>query len=363
MKRNVNCGCGTALNAPSSSTSNSLWAWAWTGLVLGIVLLLPYTAAHATLSLRVVADRAPIGATIEAYVTVTDANDDPVSGLLTSNFSVFEDGSAQAIEPLVLPPITGSTAVTLVFVMDYSNSVISYKAAIEAAVSDIVNNHMLADDVGAIIKFNTAVSLVTPPGFTANKTDLDAAIASSYPTVTNGTALYDAVMLGLNGLEQNDSSLPAGPKALILLSDGRETKLSTATLNDVLAKIKSTSIPIFTIAFGNVINTTVLQSLADTSHGQNYPAANSAALQGIYQTIADKLQNEYLLSYSSAITDCNVHTLQVQADSPSVQSSTVTFQRCTPSAGGGGAAGPIDCLILIGFGAVSRYRRRRAGRH
>ena len=154
---------------------------------------------------------------------------------------------------------------------------------------------------------------------------------------------------------------------MILLSDGRDN-LSTASLDDVLAQIEanSTQIPVFTIGFGNNINTAVLGEIADASNGQSYTAVDETELQDIYESIADQLQNEYVLSYPSSITDCDVHALEVRVDSPIAQTETVNFRRCTPpvssggGGGGGGTIGLLDCVMLLGLGALALSRRRRS---
>lgn len=370
MMKSIDSGYVISRYANLACKSTANWARGWLAHVaIGLVVgLLPAIAAEAALDVRVVADRAPLDTTpIQAYVTVTDASTGlvPVTGLTLANFSLLEDGSAQSITGLTLPAISGSAVVSLVFVMDYSVSVSAYATDIEAAVVDMINNHMQADDLGAIVKFNSVVSPLNPAGFSADKTVLENAAHASI-TPSSGTALYDAVMTALVGID--NASLPAGPRAVILLSDGRENG-SVATLDETLAQINSTSVPIFAIVFNNTTTTTRLSKLVDASHGQITTAANSGELQGIYQTIVDQLQNEYLLTYSSAILDNNPHTLVVGVDSPDAQtSSPTTFYRSTASnnltsgGGGGGGLAPIECLVLIGFCAVILHRCRRADR-
>ena len=342
--------------------------WHWLVLLaIGLFAgLLPYNATHAALNVRVVANVAPLDTTpIEAYVTVTDANGDPVTDLTADNFSILEDGAAQSSPTVTLPPSApGSTAVTLAFVMDYSSSTRGSVTEMEAAVESLITNQMQADDFGAVVKFNSEVTMF-PSTFTSNKTNLITAVNEPYVPTVSGSRMYDALIRAFNRINTAAGTLPEGPRAVILLSDGRDNA-SNNTIDDVLAQIESnpTPIPVFTIGFGNKINTAVLNEIADASNGQSYTAADETELQDIYETIADQLQNEYVLSYSSSITDCSVHTLEVRVDTPTAQTETVNFRRCTPASsggggGGGGTIGLLDCVILLGLGALVISRRRR----
>jgi Ca-activated chloride channel family protein len=335
----------------------------WFIALLSLILLGSFAyvnTANAAIGLRVIADKTPLDTTpVEVYVTVNTSGGAPVTNLTQGDFQLTEDSSAQTISGFSLPPGTGASSISVVFAMDYSTSISnSNKTAMENAVASFINTQMITGDVGAVVKFGSNLSLITPPAFTSNIVDLEAAARSPFTPPSSGTKLYDAISTSLTQLNAAPG-LPSGPKAIILLTDGQDNG-STVTLNDLISQLGGSGIPVFSIAFGSSINTTVLNAIAQQSSGQVYPAASASDLQAIYSAIATRLQNEYLLTYNSAITDCNLHTLSVLVNS---ETQVASFRRCpapaaapSTSGGGGGAMHPLEWLALA---LLAWYRRRQ----
>ena len=168
--------------------------------------------------------------------------------------------------------------------------------------------------------------------------------------------------------------LPDGPKAVILLTDGDDNK-STATIDSAVSAASVSGIPVFSIALPNATTAgqNVLTSLAARTGGTYIPTTDTAGITAAYVTIASLLDNEYLLTWQSSISDCNQHALVVQVGSQT--SVTTQFTRCdapvavtppppTPTStggGGGGAFGATELLAgLVAVAAVVARRRRRA---
>lgn len=360
MLRHLHTNAHGTLRASSSTRFVAL---------LGLILLsglAQMSTANAAIGLRVIADQAPLDSTpVQVYVTVNDSGGAPVTHLTQGDFRLTEDGSAQTISGFALPPDIGSSAISLIFLMDYSNSIAPTDiTAIEDAVASFINTQLNADDVAAVIKFGVSVSVITTPTFTSVKSDLETAARSPFPQTSNKTLLYDAISMALTQLNTATPGLPSGPRAIILLTDGMDNG-STATLSDTLTQLRGSGVPVFTIAFGPTPDTSVLNSIAQQSSGQAYLAATGSDLQNLYAAIAVRLQNEYLLSYSTAINDCNLHTLTVQA---SGETKAISFRRCpatvaapstssTSNSGGGGGGGAMHPLEWLLLALVAVYRK------
>jgi len=128
----------------------------WRLPVLVLLLAGPLAgAAQAAIDLRV--EARPIADPIEVFVTVTDANGDPVGGMASGDFTVTLDGAPIVIQPgdFSLPPAQDPGAnVSVVFVMDYSGSVQDTAlAAMQDAVINFISA-MTTGDYAAIVKFN-----------------------------------------------------------------------------------------------------------------------------------------------------------------------------------------------------------------
>ena len=262
----------------------------------------------------------PSSEPVEAYVKVT-GNAGPVSGLDASDFRIWVDDVEIAIQPtdFTLPTSQGGDRhVSVVFVMDYSGTIQSTAlAALESAVRGFINQMAIGDEA-AIIKFNASRGIEVVHEFVpidggANNDSLKAAVNSDYPGT--GSPVLDAVLLGVNQFVTPPHPLPAGPKAIILVSDGGENQ-SDATQNEVIALANANSIPVFTIGIGDVTQpgrTELMQGLGDETGGIYYPPEpNDEHIDEAYASIAELLSNEYLIKFVDGIADCAVHSLRVK---------------------------------------------------
>lgn len=345
-----------------------------TALALLLVAAFAASPARAAVSLRV--ESRPISSPIEAYVTVTDANGNPVGGLAAADFTVMLDGQAITIQAgdFSLPPSENPDRnVSVVFVMDYSPSTAGTpRATMQDAVVTFIRS-MRPGDYAAIVKFNGDQGAKVVQEFTkidggAGNSTLEAAATSPYDG--RKTNMYDGVMVALAHIGTPPEVLPTGPKAVIVISDGDDTS-STATLPQVTAESSRLGIPLFTIAVGSIASgQNVLNQLAARTGGTYTPAPTDGAITGAYATISGLLDNGYLLSFVSSISDCNRHTLQVRV---SGETTSTDFTRCDaatnpppppppPPGGSGGGGGNLGFpgAVLFGLAALAARRRRRA---
>jgi VWFA-related protein len=299
--------------------------------------------ARAEVSLRV--DAQPITGPIQAFVSVTDANGDPVAGLTPGDFIVTLDNDPITLSGFTLPPDQNSSRkVSVVIVMDYSLSVQNtFLAAMQDSVVSFINA-MKPGDFAAIVKFNLTnpdkASVVQP--FTqidgaAGTSALISAVMAPYPG--SGTNLLDAVDLAVKQfLTPPDGfpSFPSGPKAVIAITDGADLD-SLLSQSGVVDNANGANIPIFTIGVGDVNQTglDLLNNLATQTGGDYVPAPTDPEITAAYATISMLLNTEYRLTIPSPINDiCGTpHTLQVVWVTEPATPASVTFQRCdtTPS--------------------------------
>jgi len=314
----------------------------------------------------------PVSSPIKVNVTVTDGTGQPVGQLPVSAFTVTLDGNPITLADFSLPPaLNPGRHISVVFAMDYSPSTDGApRLAMQDAVIAFINS-MTPGDYAAIVKFNGTLGASVAQPFTpidgANGTSmLVGAVMAPYDG--SYTNLFDGVVLALNQFSPS-SMLPEGPKAVILLSDGLDNK-SVATLNSAIDAAGISGIPVFSIALPNALTTgqNVLTALAARTGGTYTPTTNTAGVTAAYGTIASLLNNGYLLTFQSAITDCSVHTVLVKVTGQDPAGTATQFTRCDvavtppppvtpPSSGGGGAFGVTE--LLAGLVALGARRRRR----
>lgn len=316
-------------------TTPSKRSWRLSAPWLLPAALIAAVPAWADVELRVEAQ--PITDPIQASVAVTDVNGDPLAGLTAADFAVTLDGVPVVIHPsdLTLPPAQDpNRKVSVVILMDYSDSVVSNAlAALQDAVIAFIDAMNDGDHV-ALLKFNGTLGASIVKEFVAidhgvNSAALEAALMAEY--AGDGTNIYDALQVGIEHFVAPPNPLPAGPKALILVSDGGENE-SVATESGVISLANDNGLPIFTIGVGNFTSPNrlrLLTTLAEQTGADFLPAPTEEDIAQGYQTLLTLLMNEYVLTIASNITDCAVHTLEVAvAGQATPASATFTRRDC-----------------------------------
>ena len=203
--------------------------------------------------------------------------------------------------------------------MDYSPSTTGDpRAAMEGAVVDFINS-MSPGDYAAIVKFNgtnpARASVVQPFTQIGAPGGKDALVnAAMLPYTGSFSNVFDGINVALDHFVSPPAgvTLPSGPRAVVVISDGVDNA-SINTSNFVIDKASSLGIPLFTIAVGTpgATGTNVMNILAARTGASFISAPSQAEVTNAYVTISTRLDNGYLLSFVSSITDCNQHTLSV----------------------------------------------------
>jgi VWFA-related protein len=294
--------------------------------------------AKAAVDLRV--ESRPIGSPIEAYVTVTNADGSPVGGLTLSNFTVTLDGTTVQAPDFSLPPSANPAKnVSVVFAMDYSGSVSGgARATMDTAVVNFINS-MSPGDYAAIVKFNNSnpgkASIVQQFTRIDGALGTDSLVAAAMLDYSgNYSNIFDAINVALGHilLPPAGVTLPSGPKAVVLISDGQDNA-SINTQSFVIDKASSLGIPIFTIGVGTpgTDGSNLMNALAARTGGNYISAPTTTEVTAAYATISSRLDNGYLLSFASSITDCNPHTLSVTVAGQGT--TEARFTRCDATTG------------------------------
>jgi VWFA-related protein len=386
--------------------SRSLWATTlrliWYALAISLLATFASVPAYAqegegSVTLRV--EARPIADPINVFVTVTNGDGAPVGALTAADFTVLVDGIEVISPTFALSPIQDEEQqASIVFVMDYSTSTSEAQPAMEQAVLTFLQT-MEIGDYGALIKFNETneqrVAVLQP--FTM----IDGASGSSAlagavttPFQGMGSPVIDALEVAVGLFVSPETPpLPAGPWVVILVSDGGDNT-SDSTGRVVVDAANAAGVSIFTVGVGvleqnvrgrEITGRQLLQELTFQTGGQYYEAPDDQAIEEAYGTIATLLQNEYMLTFGSNITDCNEHTIEVRVTDQ--VPATSTFTRCTApdsttppptgdvggtplpppddnggtggsSGGGGGSVGVLELIAGVSLLALRRRFRK-----
>ena len=257
--------------------------------------------------------------TIHLFVSVWDANLDPISGLGSGNFFVTEEGTQQS--PITVNQEAGDKPISTALALDVSGSINDNELDdINAAAVSFVNLFN-AGDRGAVYKFSDDVHLIQ--GFTSSTGSLVSAINASRPA-SGRTSLMDAAYDSVAATAQEDNMR----KAVVCLTDGKDND-SSHSLQDAINLAKDSHVPIFTIGLGNYLNTSKLLQLATDTGGVSYISPKIEDLQQMYEKISGALKNQYELIYTTrnTVPDGRVRTVQVRAVKGSDEGSdTATYR-------------------------------------
>jgi Ca-activated chloride channel family protein len=254
------------------------------------------------------------------HAAVHDKSGRFVGGLKKERFKVFEDGVAQNINVFSQEDIPLSLGILL----DVSGSMRSK--------IDLVTKSALAfikacnpEDQLFLIGFNDQVDLLED--YTS---DVDL-ISDSLDNivVTGGTALYDAIYLGIQKAQKGIKP----KKAVVVVSDG-EDRDSYYKLDELLAKVQESDVAVYAIGFLNAAPDKglfgrfsksgpekardALTKISAETGGKAYFPQKTTEMSAIVSEIAHELRNHYSLGYVSTNTakDGSWRRVKVVVDGP-----------------------------------------------
>lgn len=268
---------------------------------------------------------------VVVHTTVQDKNGHFVGGLKKDLFKVYEDGVAQAISAFSQEDVPISMGI----IIDTSGSMRNK--------IDLVNKAALAfirasnpDDQVFLVGFNDQVELLED-----YTNDLDAITdALDNTIVTGGTALYDAIYLGVqkaqNGVKPK--------KAIVVITDG-EDRDSYYKLDELVAKVQESDVQIYCVGFLNPVPEKgifghwsksvperahdALMRISDETGGKAYFPQKIPEIGNIVSEIAHELRNQYSIGYVStnAARDGSYRKIRIALDPSSAANNHVRYRR------------------------------------
>lgn len=238
--------------------------------------------------------------------TVTDKNGRYRADLKRGDFTVYENGTEQTLEYFN----TGDRIpMSLGIIFDTSGSMEDKIEGVRDAVEHFVKSVAPGDEI-FVVEFGEDADLVQ--AFTDDKKRILRTVANLRPR--GGTALYDAVLLGLQKIADGKHR----KRALLLLTDGNDTASST-TFQDITALARKSEVIIYGLGIGHgkegnihsgIFDTRVndsvdmrtLRALADATGGNAYFLENAHEggrdlIDDAAEEVAKELKQQYTLGY------------------------------------------------------------------
>jgi len=279
-----------------------------------LLVLISTSAAAAALAAQqppVVADK-PFTSGIEVTsitATVTDKEGHPVLGLTRDAFEIYEDGIKQEITQFTAERVP----IGLGLLLDISDSMYGKRIQdARAAVERFLFELLDPADEFFLTAFNHAPRPLT--GWTREQRDVQRALAGLRPS--GGTAIYDTIISALPLIDHRNRQRAA----ILVISDGADTA-STATMRDVRSALLRSDAFVYAIAIDSPerqpintrINPQTLREITGESGGRTEVVQNTADLQEATARIAEELNHQYLLGFTSLRgADGKFHSLRVR---------------------------------------------------
>lgn len=281
------------------------------------------TVAAATAALMLIAgqtpavhDPRPFRSSVEVTVvtaTVVDADGRPVPDLPRDAFEIYEDGERQAITQFTHDRVP----LALGLLIDVSDSMFGRRIEDARAAAERFLLELLAPtDAFFVMAFNHEPTLLAP--WTNDPAAVRQALAALRPS--GSTAIYDAVMHALPLIDDR----PRERAAIVIISDGADTASDT-TLRDLRSALRRTDAFIYAVAIDPPqrrtinagVNAAALYEITSQTGGQTEVVRDSAELAAATARIAQELNTQYMLGYSSPHkADGQFHSIRVRAAQP-----------------------------------------------
>ena len=241
--------------------------------------------------------------------TVRDAQGRLVTGLERGMFEVYEDSDRQTVTQFTNERVPVSLGVLL----DTSDSMFGQRikdarAAVEHFLFDLLDK----GDEYCALSFNHQPHVMI--GWTSAPGPMRGALDGLKPW--GGTAVYDAVLASLPMIARRSRERAA----ILIVSDGADTA-SDASLRDVHASLARSDAFVYAIAIDSPdrrpintgVNPTTLREITDDSGGRTEVVQSSADIAEAATRIADELNHQYLLGYTSSHgADGKYHSIRVR---------------------------------------------------
>jgi tight adherence protein B len=220
-----------------------------------------------------------------------------------------------------------------------------------AAARSFVGRKNGSDQLG-VIAFGSKPLTLSP--FSTAALDAQDSLTGMTADKTQGTALYDAIVVAANQLKTNE--LPG--RVIVVLTDGAD-KGSTHTIDQAIAAARQANAAVYAIGIeGTGFTPDPLLDIADKTGGEYYGASSTSALAAVYAKIADTLKRTWRIQYVTASRPGDRIHVEAAVVGHGTASSAFTVPGAAPTdaapskivpKGAYGPTGPLGIASIVAF--------------
>jgi Ca-activated chloride channel family protein len=253
----------------------------------------------------------------KAVVTVVDGAGRTVPGLDATSFEATLGGERLPVVE-ARQGVDSSLPISVLLAIDTSGSMEG--GALDQAKAAAVRflQSLGPQDSVAILTFDDTVELVQP--FTQDRALAETAINNL--TAGGGTALYQATAESARLASEQSGAR----KAVVLLSDGLDNG-SPVPRDEAIISARTANLPIFVIGLGADLDFGYLAELSELTGGSFAETPSPEGLDQLFQTVAEKLRGQYVLTLDGAAIEAPRDAATVLRVSAIVDNQVITTER------------------------------------
>lgn len=251
-------------------------------------------------------------------VTVADKDGKYARGLRLADFKLLEDGQEQKISSFGSEETPFAAAVLL----DFSGSMEKRVSMARSAAIRFLDG-LREEDVAAVYRFDSDIEQLQDYSPSRDLAPLAFSMRAKGWTVLNDAIVRAAVDL---------SRRPEKRRAIIVLSDGYDTK-SSATTDKALAAAFNAGVTIYTVDMSSPETSSiqarglagsVLGNFAKKSGGRYIASPGGQAMREAFNSILEELGNQYTLTYrpSNTARDGRFREINIKLSRPELTART-----------------------------------------
>jgi hypothetical protein len=256
---------------------------------------------------------------VAMYFTVDTSSDEPVGGLVASDFRIYEDGQLVSVDEskqTIINPEVAAEHYTLLLV-DMSGSVTESDQVplIEQAAAAFASTVGTAQKIG-IYAFDGSAEIhpITPFTSSGSAGAAGAGRISNFRPRDPSTNLHGAIVAAIDTLDEAVAAArtPLVFGTIVVFSDGTD-HAARVSFDEMETKLSESEHDVFAIGVGNEIDE---DTLARIGRSGSVRVENAAALTQAFEDIGRRIvaatQRYYLLSYCSPAR-AGTHEVTVEA--------------------------------------------------
>jgi len=226
---------------------------------------------------------------VEVYAAATDPQGKPVTGLRRGDFTVLEDGRAQAVTTFAEAdfPLAVAVAVDRSFSMAPRRGGDRPQFMSAPGAAQTFLSELRPQDESMIVGIGSEVEVLAP--LSTDHAGQRRTLQALTPWGTTG--LHDAIIQSIDAIQS-----AKGRRALVLLSDGSD-RYSKASSSDALARARNSDVMVYPITIGQS-QPPLFAELATLTGGRTFHPRDAAQLDTVMRSIASELRHQYLLGYT-----------------------------------------------------------------